>query len=68
MPDMTYEVRVSGLLPDEDGGNLVVREHLQQVVPDVRRVLWEKYLLIGAQAGMTALTRAPIGASDWREA
>lgn len=28
---------------------------------DVRRVLWEKYLLISAQAGMTALTRCPIG-------
>jgi 2-dehydropantoate 2-reductase len=27
---------------------------------DVRRVLWEKYLLISAQAGTTALTRAPI--------
>ncbi|HEY3064430.1 MAG TPA: 2-dehydropantoate 2-reductase [Methylomirabilota bacterium] len=27
----------------------------------VRRVLWEKYLLISAQAGMTALTRCPIG-------
>jgi 2-dehydropantoate 2-reductase len=28
---------------------------------DVRRVLWEKYLLISAQAGTTALTRSPIG-------
>ena len=28
---------------------------------DIRRVLWEKYLLICAQAGMTALTRVPIG-------
>jgi 2-dehydropantoate 2-reductase len=28
---------------------------------DIRRVLWEKYLLISAQAGTTALTRAPIG-------
>lgn len=27
----------------------------------MRRVLWEKYLLIGAQAGMTALTRCPVG-------
>ena len=25
------------------------------------RVLWEKYLMIGAQAGMTALTRCPVG-------
>lgn len=28
---------------------------------DIRRVLWEKYLIICAQAGITALTRAPIG-------
>lgn len=28
---------------------------------DIRRVLWEKYLFISAQAGMTALTRCPIG-------
>jgi 2-dehydropantoate 2-reductase len=28
---------------------------------DIRRVLWEKYLLLGAQAGLTALTRCPIG-------
>jgi 2-dehydropantoate 2-reductase len=28
---------------------------------DVRRVLWEKYLLISAQAGMTAVTRCPVG-------
>jgi 2-dehydropantoate 2-reductase len=27
----------------------------------IRRVLWEKYLFIGAQAGMTALTRCPSG-------
>jgi 2-dehydropantoate 2-reductase len=27
----------------------------------IRRVLWDKYLMIGAQAGMTALTRCPIG-------
>jgi 2-dehydropantoate 2-reductase len=27
----------------------------------IRRVLWEKYLLISAQAGTTALTRVPIG-------
>jgi 2-dehydropantoate 2-reductase len=32
-----------------------------EVVADIRRVLWEKYLMISAQAGMTALTRAPIG-------
>jgi len=29
---------------------------------DIRRVLWEKYLYIAAQAGMTALTRKPSGA------
>jgi 2-dehydropantoate 2-reductase len=28
---------------------------------DIRRVLWEKYLMLGAQAGLTALTRSPIG-------
>jgi 2-dehydropantoate 2-reductase len=32
-----------------------------EIAPDIRRVLWEKYLLISAQAGMTSLTRAPIG-------
>jgi 2-dehydropantoate 2-reductase len=28
---------------------------------DIRRVLWEKYLLIAAQAGMSTLARVPIG-------
>ena len=28
---------------------------------DIRRVLWEKYLMLAAQAGLTALTRYPIG-------
>jgi 2-dehydropantoate 2-reductase len=28
---------------------------------EIRRVLWEKYILICAQAGLTALTRVPIG-------
>jgi 2-dehydropantoate 2-reductase len=28
---------------------------------DIRRVLWEKYLFITAQAGLTALTRSPLG-------
>jgi 2-dehydropantoate 2-reductase len=28
---------------------------------DIRRALWEKYLMISAQAGMTAVTRCPIG-------
>ena len=32
-----------------------------EVSADIRRVLWEKYLLISAQAGMTALTRSPAG-------
>lgn len=32
-----------------------------QVTADVLRALWEKYLMITAQAGMTALTRRPIG-------
>jgi 2-dehydropantoate 2-reductase len=32
-----------------------------EVSSDIRRVLWQKYLLISAQAGMTALVRAPIG-------
>jgi 2-dehydropantoate 2-reductase len=41
------------------------------VSADIRRVLWEKYLMISAQAGMTALTRSPIGvirelAPTWR--
>jgi len=29
--------------------------------PRIRQVLWEKYLFIAAQAGMTALTRCPTG-------
>lgn len=32
-----------------------------EVVGDIRRTLWEKYLMISAQAGTTALTRTPIG-------
>jgi 2-dehydropantoate 2-reductase len=32
-----------------------------EVSSDIRRVLWEKYLLISAQAGMTAITRCPAG-------
>lgn len=32
-----------------------------ELTTDVQRVLWEKYLLISAQAGTTALTRVPIG-------
>ncbi len=32
-----------------------------EIAPDVRRALWEKYLFISAQAGVTALARAPIG-------
>lgn len=33
-----------------------------EVVPDIRQRLWQKYLMISAQAGMTALVRAPVGA------
>jgi len=32
-----------------------------EVSADIRRVMWEKYLLICAQAGMTALSRMPVG-------
>src|SRR2546428_13372489 len=32
-----------------------------EISPDIRRVLWEKYLFICAQAGLTALTRCPVG-------
>ena len=32
-----------------------------EVSPDIRRTLWQKYVMITAQAGMTALSRAPIG-------
>jgi 2-dehydropantoate 2-reductase len=32
-----------------------------EVSPDIRRTLWEKYVYLVAQAGMTALTRSPLG-------
>ena len=32
-----------------------------ELSPQIQRVLWEKYLFIVAQSGMTALTRCPIG-------
>ena len=32
-----------------------------EIASDIRRALWHKYLMISAQAGMTALSRAPIG-------
>ena len=32
-----------------------------ELATDIRRVLWEKYLMICAQAGMTALARVPTG-------
>jgi 2-dehydropantoate 2-reductase len=35
---------------------------------DIRRVMWEKYLLICAQAGMTALARVPTGVLRAHEA
>jgi 2-dehydropantoate 2-reductase len=31
------------------------------LAPDIRRVLWEKYMMICAQAGMSTLTRVPSG-------
>jgi len=42
-----------------------------RLTPEIARVMWEKYLFISAQAGMTALTRAPTGilrenAETWR--
>lgn len=32
-----------------------------ELSPQIQRLLWEKYLFIVAQSGMTALTRCPIG-------
>lgn len=32
-----------------------------EIAADIRRALWEKYLIIGAVSGMTAVTRRPIG-------
>jgi 2-dehydropantoate 2-reductase len=32
-----------------------------EIAADIRRALWQKYVMISAQAGMTALSRAPIG-------
>jgi len=32
-----------------------------ELVPDVRRALWQKYVFLTAQSGMTALTRCPAG-------
>jgi 2-dehydropantoate 2-reductase len=32
-----------------------------ELSPDIRRVMWEKYLFICGQAGMTALARVPTG-------
>lgn len=32
-----------------------------ELTPEIRRVLWEKYLFICAQAGMTAITRSTTG-------
>ena len=54
--DGTMRPRVSALKAAFDAAGVPA-----QVVPDVRRVLWEKYLLICAQAGLTALTRSPSG-------
>lgn len=59
------------VLGELDGTRRPRSEHLREAfaragVPvelasDIRRVLWEKYLLICAQAGMTGLTRCPSG-------
>ncbi|MDR7462842.1 MAG: 2-dehydropantoate 2-reductase [Armatimonadota bacterium] len=32
-----------------------------ELVPDIRRVLWDKFAFICAQAGLTAATRLPVG-------
>ena len=43
---------------------LAALQHAQipaDVAPDIRRVMWEKYLFICAQGGMSALTRVPTG-------
>jgi 2-dehydropantoate 2-reductase len=59
------------VLGELDGGLSTRAERLRTVFaeagvpvelsPNIQRVLWEKYLFICAQAGMTALTRCPIG-------
>jgi len=37
-----------------------------EISPNVRRALWEKYVFLTAQSGMTALTRCPAGGSRRR--
>jgi len=50
------------LSTDERLGAALARAAIDaQLSTDIRRALWEKYALICAVAGMTALTRAPIG-------
>ena len=39
-----------------------------EISADIRRVMWEKYLFICAQAGMTALARVPAGVLRTHEA
>ena len=65
----TFAGRV--VLGEIDGRRTARAERLRQAfddakIPvalsdDIRRTLWEKYLMISAQAGITALTRCPIG-------
>jgi 2-dehydropantoate 2-reductase len=54
--DGTRTPRVSGLEAAFQRAGVPVT-----VTTEITRVLWEKYLLICAQAGLTALTRCPIG-------
>src|SRR3989441_238268 len=58
-----YVVRPAAVDDVRDlSGAAVARAPLDaQVSTDVRRRLWEQYALICAVAGMTALTRSPIG-------
>jgi 2-dehydropantoate 2-reductase len=54
--DGTRSPRAERLLAALSGAGIPV-----ELSPDIRRVMWEKYLLICAQAGMTALARVPTG-------
>src|SRR5262245_41111791 len=54
--DGSLSLRAQGLRDALSGAGIPV-----DLSTSIRRVLWEKYLLICAQAGMTALTRCPAG-------
>jgi len=54
--DGTRSARCERLL-----GTLTKAQIPVELSTDIRRVLWEKYLMICAQAGMTALARVPTG-------